>query len=92
LYQAIFGVLLPSYKYVNVPERDNVTEVSFTDTDETEMGNSEKLEGENLIHDEETEGGKSKTQQPTGIKKGWKIKKLTSIDIGKILGILDINQ
>ena len=36
------------------------TEVSFTDPDETEMDNSEQLEGENIIHDQKMEGGSSK--------------------------------
>ena len=38
------------------------TEVAFTDTDETEMGNSE-LEEENIIHDQKMEGGSSKNEQ-----------------------------
>ena len=79
----MFGVLIPAQNYRNVPDTDNVTEVSFTDTDETEMGNSKHLEGENVILDEKMEGGKSKKQLPTGIKRGLKIKKLTSIDIIK---------
>jgi hypothetical protein len=35
----------------NFPETATVTEVSFTDPDETEMSNSE-LEGENMSHDQ----------------------------------------
>jgi hypothetical protein len=35
-------------------------QVSVTDPDETEMGNSEQLEGENIIHDQKMEGGSSK--------------------------------
>ena len=44
----------------NVPETATATEVSFTDPDETEMGNSEQLEGENISHDQKMEGGSSK--------------------------------
>jgi hypothetical protein len=36
------------------------TEVSVTDSDEIEMGSSEQLEGENIIHDQKMEGGSSK--------------------------------
>jgi hypothetical protein len=44
----------------NVPETATATEVSFTDPDETEIGNSEQLEGENVIHDQKMEEGSSK--------------------------------
>ena len=59
------------------------TDVSFTDQDETEIGNSEQLEGENIFHDQKMEGGSSKKEQPSGIKRGGKIQKLTAVDIGK---------
>jgi hypothetical protein len=55
-----FGVLPAAENYGNVPETAIVTKVSFTDPDETEMGNSEQLEGENIIHDQKMEGGSSK--------------------------------
>jgi len=35
-------------------------QVSVTDPDESEIGNSEQLEGENVIHDQKMEGGSSK--------------------------------
>jgi len=47
------------------------------------MGNSEQLEGENIIHDQKREGGSSKKEQSAGIKRGGKIQKLTVVDIGK---------
>jgi hypothetical protein len=47
------------------------------------MGNSEQLEGENIIHDQKMEGGSSKKEQSAGIKRGGKIQKLTVVDIGK---------
>jgi hypothetical protein len=31
------------------------------------MGNSEQLEGENIIHDQKMEGGSSKKEQSAGI-------------------------
>ena len=58
-------------------------QVSVTDPDETEIGNSEQLEGENIIHDQKMEGGPSKKEQSAGIKRGGKIQKLTVVDIGK---------
>ena len=57
--------------------------VSFTDPDETDMGNSEQLEEENIIRDQKMEGGSSKNEQPAGIKRGGKIQKLTAVHIGK---------
>jgi hypothetical protein len=66
----------------NVPETATTTEVSFTDPDETEMGNSD-LEGENISCDQNMEGGSSKRQQPTGIKREGKRQKLTSVDMGR---------
>jgi len=57
--------------------------VTFTDPDETEVGNSEQLERENIIHDQKMEGGSSKKEQSAGIKRGKKIQKLTVVDIGK---------
>jgi len=38
-----FGVLLAAQNYGNVPETATATKVSFTDPDETEMGNSGQL-------------------------------------------------
>jgi hypothetical protein len=32
------------------------------------MGNSEQLEGENIIHDQKMEGGSNKKKQSAGIK------------------------
>ena len=58
-------------------------QVSVTDPDETEIGNSEQLEGENIIHDQKMEGGPSKKEQSAGTKRGGKIQKLTVVDIGK---------
>ena len=55
----------------------------MTDPHETEMGNSEQLEGQNIIHDQKMGGGSSKKEQPAGIKRGGKIQKLTVVDIGK---------
>ena len=62
-------------QYGNVPKTANATAVSFTDPDGTEMGNSEQLEGENVIHDQKMDGGSSKKEQPAGIKRGGKIQK-----------------
>jgi len=62
------GVLLAALNYGNVPATG--TDVAFTDPDETEIGNSEQLEGENIIHDQKTEGGSSQKEQPAGIKRG----------------------
>ena len=56
-------------------------QVSVTDPDATEIGNSEQLEGENIIHDQKMEGGSSKEQQPAGIKRGGKRQKLTAVYI-----------
>ena len=56
----------------------------MTDPDETENGNSEQLEGENIIHDQKMEGWSSRKEQPAGIKRGGKIQKLTAVDIGKL--------
>jgi hypothetical protein len=52
------------------------TEVPFIDPDETEIDNSEQLEGENIIHDQKMGGGSSQKEQRAGIKKGGKIKKI----------------
>ena len=46
------------------------------------MCNSEEL-GENIIHVQKKEGGLSKKEQSTGIKRGGKIQKLTVVDTGK---------
>jgi hypothetical protein len=82
LYHEFFGVLLAAQNYGNVAETATAAEVSFTDPDETEIGNSEQLEGENKIHVQKMEGGSSQKAQPAGIKTG-KIQKLTAVDIGK---------
>jgi len=58
-------------------------QVSVTDPVETEIGNSEQLEGENIIHDQKMEGGSIKKEQSPGIKRGGKIQKLTFVNIGK---------
>ena len=71
-----FGVLLAAQNYGNDPETVSAAEVSFTDADEPEMGNSEQLEGENIIYDQKMEGGSSKKEQITGIKRGGKIQKI----------------
>jgi len=55
----------------------------LTDPDETEIGNSEQLEGENIIHDQKMEGWSSQKEQTVGIKRGGKIQKLTAVYIGK---------
>ena len=55
----------------------------MTDPDETEIGNSEQLEGENIIHDQKMEGWSSQKEQTAGIKRGGKIQKLTAVYIGK---------
>ena len=78
-----FGVLLALQNYENVPETANATEVSCTDPDKTDTGNSEQLEGENIMHDQKMEGGSSQNQQPAGLKKGDIIQKLTAVDTGK---------
>ena len=56
----------------------------MTDPDETENGNSEQLEGENIVHDQKMGGWSSRKEQPAGIKRGGKIQKLTAVDIGKL--------
>jgi len=56
----IFGVLLAAQNYGNVPETATATEVAFTDPDETEMDNSEQLEGENIIHGQKWKEGRVK--------------------------------
>ena len=78
-----FGVLLAAQNYGNVPKRATATEVSFTDPDETQIGNSEQLEGENIIRDQKMEGGSSQKEQPAGIKRGGEMQKLSAADIGK---------
>jgi hypothetical protein len=58
------------------------------------MGNSEQLEGGNIIHDQKMEGGSSKKEQPAGIKREEKIQKLTVVDIYRqtIFGLLGRNR
>jgi hypothetical protein len=67
----------------NVPETATATEVPVTDPDETELGNSEQLEGENISHDQKMEGGSSKKERPAGIKRGGKRQKIIAVDIDK---------
>jgi len=42
-------------------------------------------EGENIIHDQKMEGGSSKNEQPSGIKRGWEIQKLTLDSLKEIV-------
>jgi hypothetical protein len=58
-------------------------QVSVTGPDETEIGNSEQLEGENIFQDQKMEGGSNKKEQSAGIKRGGQIQKLTVFDIDK---------
>ena len=51
------------------------TEVPFIDPDETEIDNSEQLEGENIIRDYKMEGGSRQKEQPLGVKRGGKMQK-----------------
>ena len=60
LCHEFYGVLFAAQNYGNVPERVTATDVSFTDPDETGMGNSEQMEGGNIIHDQKMVGGSSK--------------------------------
>jgi len=53
----------------NVLETATATEVSFTDPDENEMGNSEQLEG-----DQKMEGGSSKRSSQQELKEAGKDK------------------
>jgi hypothetical protein len=69
--------------YGNVPGRATATEVSFTDPDETEMGNSEELEVEHIIHDQKKARWSSEKEQSAGIERGGKIQKLAVVDTGK---------
>ena len=78
-----FGVLLAAQNYGNVPKRATATEVSFTDPDEIQVGNSEQMEGENIIRDQKMEGGSSQKEQPARIKRGGEMQKLSAADIGK---------
>jgi len=61
----------------NVPQTAAAT-VSFTDPEDTEIGNSE-LESGSTCHNQNMEGGSSK-EQPTGNKRRKKTK-LTAVDI-----------
>ena len=62
----------------DVPQTE-AAKVSITDPEETEIGRSE-LEEESTCHDQNMEGGSSKEEQPTGIKRGKK-PKLTAVDM-----------
>jgi hypothetical protein len=57
----------------NVPEAASAT-VSFTNPDETEMGDTEQLEGESISHVQNMDGGSSKKQQPAELKEDGKDK------------------
>ena len=59
------------------------TQDVFIDPVQIEIGNSEQLEGENIIHDQKIEGGSSQKEQPAGIKRRGKMQKLTAVDTGK---------
>ena len=50
---------------------------SITDPDETEIGNFEQLEGENIIHDQKMEGGSSKKK---AVSRNLKRRKNTKIN------------
>jgi hypothetical protein len=65
---------------LNYPETATTTKISFTDPDETEMGNSD-LGGENTSYDQK--GGSSRKELPAGIKRGGKRQKLTAVDVDK---------
>jgi hypothetical protein len=43
------------------------------------MGNSEQLEGDNIIHDQKMEEGSNKKEQPGGNKRGEKIQNSTAV-------------
>ena len=62
----------------NVPETATATAtptaVSFTDPDETEMGKSEQLEGENISHDQKMDEGSSKRSSQQELKEVGKDK------------------
>jgi hypothetical protein len=62
-----FEVLLAAQNYGNVPKRATATEVAFIDRDETEIGNSEQLEGENIIPGQKMEGGSSQNRAASRI-------------------------
>jgi hypothetical protein len=66
----------------NFPETATTTEVSFTNPDETEMGNYD-LGGENTSHEQKMEEGSSRKEQPLAIKRGRKRQKLTVVDVDK---------
>ena len=51
-----------------------ILSVSFTGPDETEMGNSEQLVGQNIIHDQKMEGGSSKKSSQQELKEEEKYK------------------
>jgi len=61
----LFGVLLAAWNYGNIAETVTAAEVAFTDPDETEMDSSEQLGGENIVHDQKTEGGWSRQRAPS---------------------------
>jgi hypothetical protein len=60
----------------NVPETATATatEVSFADPDETEIGNSEQLEGENISHDQKWKEGRVKRRGQQELKEVGKVK------------------
>jgi hypothetical protein len=57
----------------NVPKTATETEVSFTNSDETEIGNSD-LEGENVSYGQNMEGGSSKRSSQQELKEKGKDK------------------
>jgi hypothetical protein len=54
-------------------QTETTIEVSFSDPDETEMGNSD-LEGENISYDQNMEGGSSKRSSQQELKEKGKDK------------------
>jgi hypothetical protein len=67
----------------NVPETANTTEVSFTQSDEVEMDNSD-LGEDNTSYNQNVEGGSSSKELPTRIKRGGERQKLTAGDVHKL--------
>ena len=69
-----FGVLLSVQNYGIFPDTTTANEVSLTNPDETENGNSEQLEGENIIHDQKMEGWSSQKSIQQELKEEGKYK------------------
>ena len=70
--------------YVNDPQTATAAEVSFTDTDETEISNCEQLEGENIIRHHKMEGGSSEGEQRSRIERGGKMHILTAVNMDRL--------